>query len=95
MDCQLVSISKCVVSVHRDSSVTIPTTQPDREHLPVHTGSPPRHLSAFFSNLAPMFDLIVKGQLRGCVTASLDKASKALHPQRTPHAGGALRMVIR
>lgn len=85
------SIHLKVVSVHHNSSVTIPTAQLDREQLPACAGSPPRHWSAFFSNLAPMFDLLVKGQLR----PGLDKASKALCPQRTLHAGGALRMVIR
>lgn len=62
-DCMAGATSKCAVSVRGDSS----------EH-PDHTAGPstpalsvrapcPLHLSAFFSSLAPMFDIILKGQL--------------------------------
>lgn len=74
-----------------------PTTQQDMVPVPLVLAPLAPHLSAFFSNLAPVFDILVKEQLGGyvskLVTGRLGQCWNATCPQETLPTGGAWRMV--
>lgn len=64
------------------------TTQQDMVPVPLALAPLPPHLSAFFSNLAPMLDILMKEQLRGrvrkLVTGRLGQCWNATCPPGDP-----------